>query len=65
MGARRILDVDFIAEHTHGFEDFADFCRRQDRGPLEQTSGLDRTPAVCAGGVTSPDQVNAGRAPCD
>ena len=39
-GATRIIDVDFIAQHTHGFESFADFCRRQDWRLLEQVSGV-------------------------
>jgi molybdopterin-dependent oxidoreductase alpha subunit len=38
----RVLDVAFIEEHTHGFEAFADFCRRQDWPELERVSGLAR-----------------------
>src|ERR1700758_233130 len=29
-GDPRIIDVAFIEEHTHGFEDYAAFCRKQD-----------------------------------
>jgi len=38
----RILDVAFIAEHTHGFEAFAEFCRSQQWQDLERRSGLPR-----------------------
>jgi molybdopterin-dependent oxidoreductase alpha subunit len=41
-GRERVLDVDFIAEHTHGFEEFAAFCREQDWADLERASGLGR-----------------------
>ena len=34
---------DFIAEHTHGFEDFARFCRAQDWAKLEARAGLTRS----------------------
>ena len=40
--ARKVLDHDFIAEHTHGFEDFAAFCRAADWAELERFSGLSR-----------------------
>ena len=40
--SRRILDQDFIAEHTHGFEKFADYCRKADWPTLERVSGLGR-----------------------
>ena len=40
--ARRVLDHDFIAEHTKGFEAFAGFCRGADWGELEAVSGLTR-----------------------
>jgi molybdopterin-dependent oxidoreductase alpha subunit len=38
--SRRVLDHDFIAEHTHGFEAFADYCRQADWGEIERTCGL-------------------------
>lgn len=41
-GATRIVDVDFIREHTSGFEDFSSFCRAQSWDALEKASGLER-----------------------
>jgi molybdopterin-dependent oxidoreductase alpha subunit len=41
-GKERVLDAAFIAEHTHGFEDFAAFCRAQDWGDIEHRSGVTR-----------------------
>src|SRR5665213_733783 len=41
-GDRRILDVDFIQQHTQGFAAFAEFCRRQEWPELERRSGLTR-----------------------
>jgi molybdopterin-dependent oxidoreductase alpha subunit len=40
--ARRVLDHDFIAQHTHGFEAFAAWCRAADWEELERVSGLSR-----------------------
>jgi molybdopterin-dependent oxidoreductase alpha subunit len=40
--SRRVLDHDFIAKHTHGFEDFADYCRQADWAELERVSGIER-----------------------
>ncbi|MBX9934348.1 MAG: FdhF/YdeP family oxidoreductase [Methylobacterium sp.] len=42
VGRPRMLDVGFIAEHTHGFEDFVAFCDGQDWSDLEARSGLTR-----------------------
>ena len=39
---RRVLDHDFIARHTHGFDAFAAHCRGADWGALERVSGLTR-----------------------
>ena len=39
---RRVLDHDFIATHTHGFEAFAGYCRTADWAELEHVSGLTR-----------------------
>ncbi len=39
---RRVLDHDFIAEHTHGFEAFADWCRAAEWSEIERISGLTR-----------------------
>ena len=41
-GDRRILDTAFIAEHTHGFEDFAAMARAADWADTERESGLTR-----------------------
>ena len=40
--SRRVLDHDFIAEHTDGFEAFADYCRTADWAEIEQVSRLSR-----------------------
>ncbi|MDC7785042.1 FdhF/YdeP family oxidoreductase [Rhodoplanes sp. TEM] len=42
-GRPRVIDAAFVAEHTHGFEDFAAFCRDQPWGDLEAVSGLPET----------------------
>ncbi|MBE7243484.1 MAG: FdhF/YdeP family oxidoreductase [Actinomycetospora chiangmaiensis] len=41
-GGTAVLDEAFIAEHTHGFETFADWLRVQDWDELERRSGLHR-----------------------
>ena len=41
-GAARVLDVDFIAEHSNGFAAFAADLRRQDWGQLVEESGVAR-----------------------
>jgi molybdopterin-dependent oxidoreductase alpha subunit len=41
-GARRILDEAFIAEQTHGFEEFCSYVRAQPWDDLEKESGLSR-----------------------
>ncbi|MGX1100949.1 FdhF/YdeP family oxidoreductase [Amorphus sp. MBR-141] len=41
-GRPRILDTEFIAAHTHGFEAFAAFVQAQDWAELERESGLSR-----------------------
>ncbi len=50
-GDPRILDVDFIATHTHGFEDFAAETRRHDWADLERQSGLTRKNLEAAAAV--------------
>ncbi len=40
--SRAILDHDFIAEHTHGYEAFADWCRAADWAEIETVAGLSR-----------------------
>jgi molybdopterin-dependent oxidoreductase alpha subunit len=42
QGGPRILDTEFIAEHTHGFEEFAAMVRAKNWHDLEQRSGLSR-----------------------
>jgi molybdopterin-dependent oxidoreductase alpha subunit len=39
-GTSRAIDTAFIAQHTHGFEDFAAFCRVQPWSNLEAHSGV-------------------------
>ncbi len=39
-GPRRIVDVGFIEQHTHGFEAFADYCRARQWSELEKVSGI-------------------------
>jgi molybdopterin-dependent oxidoreductase alpha subunit len=41
-GGERVLDVAFIEEHTHGFEEFADYCRKTSWETIEQGSGISR-----------------------
>ena len=41
-GEARILDVDFIAEHTHGFDAFADYVRGLDWPTIERFTALTR-----------------------
>ncbi|MBA1273183.1 FdhF/YdeP family oxidoreductase [Stutzerimonas azotifigens] len=41
-GSRRVLDVAFIEQHTHGFEDFERKVRGYDWKQLERRSGLTR-----------------------
>jgi len=42
-GASRVVDIDFITEHTHGFEAFEAYIRHQSWDDLEREAGLDRT----------------------
>lgn len=42
-GAPPVLDHAFMAEHTHGFDDFIAWLRRQDWEALERASGLARS----------------------
>jgi molybdopterin-dependent oxidoreductase alpha subunit len=41
-GAAPVLDLDFIAQHTHGFEAFADDLRRTNWDDILRVSGLPR-----------------------
>lgn len=42
IGGERLIDVDFIAEHTHGFEDFAAAARHANWDDIERESGVTR-----------------------
>ncbi len=42
-GSARVLDAAFIAEHTHGFEEFASHARHCTWQEIEQGSGLSRS----------------------
>ncbi len=42
MGTRRVIDAEFIAQHTHGFERFADYTRHTGWDDIERESGLTR-----------------------
>lgn len=49
-GAERVLDVEFIQEHTHGFDAFAALVRRTTWEDIEHASGLKRLALEeCAG----------------
>jgi molybdopterin-dependent oxidoreductase alpha subunit len=41
-GGKRVLDVEFIAEHTHGFAEFEQAVRAADWSEIEHRSGLTR-----------------------
>jgi molybdopterin-dependent oxidoreductase alpha subunit len=41
-GEPRVLDAEFIQQHTSGFEDFATFCREHNWSEIEKASGLGR-----------------------
>jgi molybdopterin-dependent oxidoreductase alpha subunit len=47
----RVIDTDFIDEHTAGFEEFADFCRACAWPELERSSGLTRAAMADAASV--------------
>jgi len=42
LGQARVIDAGFIAEHAHGFEEFASFIRGCAWGDIERESGLER-----------------------
>ena len=48
---RRVLDIDFIAEHTRGFDAFTGWVRRHDWPELERRSGLTRSAMEAAAKV--------------
>jgi molybdopterin-dependent oxidoreductase alpha subunit len=50
-GRARIIDVDFIEQHTSGFDEFAEFCRNQSWIDLERASGLGREALIDAANV--------------
>ncbi len=51
LGTRRLLDAPFIAEHTSGFEAFADHLRGTAWADIERESGLARAAIEEAAGV--------------
>jgi molybdopterin-dependent oxidoreductase alpha subunit len=50
-GTERVLDTRFIAEHTHGFEEFSTFVRDQDWSRIEEEAGLTRIALEAAAAV--------------
>lgn len=56
-GAKPVLDHAFIAEHTHGFEEFAQTARRAQWPELERRSGLSR--ATLEAAATAYGRANA------
>ncbi|HEX2942581.1 MAG TPA: FdhF/YdeP family oxidoreductase [Rhodopila sp.] len=42
QGAPRIVDIDFVRQHTHGFDAFADYVRKLPWERIEHYSGLSR-----------------------
>lgn len=50
-GKASVLDRDFIAQHTHGFDDFVAKVRATDWGEIERVSGLRRTDLEAAAEV--------------
>ncbi len=47
----RVLDVPFIEQHTHGFDEFADYVRRLSWERIERYSGLGRAEIEAAADV--------------
>ena len=50
-GAPRVVDADFIAEHTHGFDELAAAARALPWSAIERQSGLTRAAIEAAAGV--------------
>ncbi len=50
-GGERVVDADFIAEHTHGFDDFAASVRALRWDDIERESALSRADLEAAAGV--------------
>jgi molybdopterin-dependent oxidoreductase alpha subunit len=50
-GRPRVIDTDFIGQHTAGFEEFAAFCRQCSWTDLEGSSGLTRSAMADAASV--------------
>jgi molybdopterin-dependent oxidoreductase alpha subunit len=49
-GRTRIVDAAFIAEHCHGFDEFAEYLRRSSWAEIERESGLSRAALEAAAG---------------
>ena len=50
-GSQRVLDADFIAQHTHGFEEFAALARAR-RGTTSSASRACRAPTWSTAATT-------------
>lgn len=50
-GGKRVLDHDFVAQHTHGFDEYAKAVRDADWAELERHSGLTRGALEAAAAV--------------
>ncbi|WP_213775039.1 FdhF/YdeP family oxidoreductase [Bradyrhizobium sp. dw_78] len=50
-GSPRVVDMNFIEQHTSGFEEFAAFCRQNHWNELERVSGLSRASMTDAANV--------------
>ena len=50
-GTARVVDLAFVAEHTHGFDEFAAWCDGQDWAAIEHRSGLSREAVEAAAAV--------------
>ena len=51
VDTKHVLDHDFIAAHTTGFDDYAAACRAHDWAELERVSGLSRAQMEEAAGI--------------
>ncbi len=50
-GRERVVDIGFIEKHTHGFEEFASYCRDTSWETIEEGSGLSRAEIERAAGT--------------
>jgi anaerobic selenocysteine-containing dehydrogenase len=59
-GARPVLDHAFISAHTHGFDQFAAWLRRQEWPELERRSGLSRASMEATAAVYARSKATMG-----